>query len=159
MRRCYLYKEIAELIDNNDKTIYRWKKEGRPIVFFFEKYFTKEDIEEFLKSGKIEKLDSLAKLDSFFNSFSLEIEKKITEKLKITGDNYSFYDFDAYVSLFFLKKEYRDLDDIQLKILKYISDDNKLSQNQKISYMAAISVLNKIEFYIISKELFLKDDK
>lgn len=143
-----------ELFNISINTYYLWKKQGRPIINLLEKYFTKEDLEEFLKSGKIERLDFSSELDSFFNNFSLQIQKKIEEKLKITGDNYSFYDFDAYVSLFFLKKEYGEPNDIQLKILKYITDDNKLSQNQKISYMSAIGSLNNIEFYIISKELF-----
>lgn len=58
-----MYKEIAELIGNNDKTIYRWKKEGRPIISLLEKYFTKEDLEEFLETGKIQKLDNLKLLN------------------------------------------------------------------------------------------------
>ncbi len=52
-----MFKKIAELIGNNDKTIYRWKKEGRPIINLLEKYFTKENLEEFLSTGKIDKFE------------------------------------------------------------------------------------------------------
>lgn len=36
---------------------YKWKKEKRPIIKLLEKYFNKEELEEFLESGKIEKLE------------------------------------------------------------------------------------------------------
>ena len=64
-----MYKAIADLIGNDYKTIYRWKKEDRKIVEFFEKYFTKEELEEFLKKGYVDKLESIIAIEDF--SFSL----------------------------------------------------------------------------------------
>ncbi|ABB44909.1 hypothetical protein Suden_1632 [Sulfurimonas denitrificans DSM 1251] len=147
---------FSQILEISEKSFYRWKnKDHVVLVTLLEKYFTKEDLEEFFESGKIERLDFFKKLDSFFNSFSLQIEQKMSLKLNITNNNYSFGELDEYVSLFFLRQKELKIEDLQLKILKYISDDDKLSSDRKISYIAAISSLNEIEFFIISKELFL----
>lgn len=53
-----IYKEVmAALFDFNATTYYSWKKQERPIIRLIEKYFTKEDLEEFLNSEKISKLE------------------------------------------------------------------------------------------------------
>lgn len=49
--------EIVKLLGNTEKSYYRWKKEGRPIIALLEKYFTKEDLQEFLSTQKILKLE------------------------------------------------------------------------------------------------------
>lgn len=49
--------EICELLAIADSTIYKFRKEKRPIITFLEKYFTKEDLEEFLTYGKVSRLE------------------------------------------------------------------------------------------------------
>lgn len=51
---------IKKVLDIADKTYYNWKKEQRPIISLIEKYFTKEELEEFLKTGKVERLDVIS---------------------------------------------------------------------------------------------------
>jgi len=51
-------KQIVQMLGNTEKSYYRWKKENRPIITFLEKYFTKEDLEEFLKTGIMSKLEN-----------------------------------------------------------------------------------------------------
>ena len=52
------FKEIISLLFNNSPaTWYRWKNEDRLIVELIEKYFGKNDLEEFVKTKKILKLD------------------------------------------------------------------------------------------------------
>ena len=52
------FKEVmAALFSTAEGTFYKWKKQERPIVLLIEKYFTKEDIEEFLQTGKISKCE------------------------------------------------------------------------------------------------------
>jgi len=53
---------IKKLLQISDVSYYRWKKE-RPIFDFLEKYFSKIELEEFLKTGKIEKLDLIKNFD------------------------------------------------------------------------------------------------
>lgn len=54
---------IKKLLDIADKSYYNYKKQGRPIIALLEKYFDKEDLEEFLETGKIKKFEKL----DFFN--------------------------------------------------------------------------------------------
>lgn len=48
---------MAKLFDTAEGTYYKWKKEKRPIISLLEKYFTKEDLEEFLEYSTVEKLE------------------------------------------------------------------------------------------------------
>lgn len=54
-----VYKELmGKLFDYDPSTFYKWKKENRPIIKLLEKYFTKEELEEFLSTGKVNKFDN-----------------------------------------------------------------------------------------------------
>lgn len=88
-----MYKEIAELIGNNDKTIYRWKKEGRPIVSLIEKYFSKEDLEEFLETGKVRKYDSI---DTTISISIISFLQKLNVLYHEDGNPQLFYRFIVY---------------------------------------------------------------
>lgn len=48
---------LALLFDNTVRSVQNWKKENRPIIKLLEKYFSEEELEEFLKSEKILKLE------------------------------------------------------------------------------------------------------
>lgn len=49
--------KIKLILDISDKTYYNWKKEKRPVILLLEKYFSKEDLNQFLSTGIIEKLE------------------------------------------------------------------------------------------------------
>ncbi|WP_321469313.1 hypothetical protein [Halarcobacter sp.] len=51
------HKLIENLFDFTRQTWSKWKIEKRPITQLLEKYFTSEDIEEFLNTGKISRLE------------------------------------------------------------------------------------------------------
>lgn len=54
------YKEIAsKVLDCTLASYYNWSKQERPIIKLLEKYFTKDDLEEFLVSEKINKLEKV----------------------------------------------------------------------------------------------------
>lgn len=50
-------KVIPQLLGNTEKSYYRWKEEKRPIILLLEKYFSKEDLQEFIDTQKIELLE------------------------------------------------------------------------------------------------------
>lgn len=55
---------FSELLDISEKSFYRWKNQDHEtLVSLLEKYFTKEDIEEFLELGKISKFEYFKFLD------------------------------------------------------------------------------------------------
>ena len=64
------YKQVAsKVLGCALASYYNWKKEGRPIVSLLEKYFTQEELEEFLETGEI---SSFSKINS---PVALRLEK------------------------------------------------------------------------------------
>ena len=49
---------IKKILDIKERTLYNWRKEGKPIVLLLEKYFTQSDLDEFLASGVIRRLEA-----------------------------------------------------------------------------------------------------
>lgn len=43
-----------KFFDISINTFYLWKKQNRPIINFFSKYFKDSEIEEFLRTGRLE---------------------------------------------------------------------------------------------------------
>ena len=75
-------KEICKLLKISEVSYYRWRKE-RKVFSLLEKYFTEEDLSEFLETGEITKQERLNEL--------LEIEKKYNQILEITKSDHSIY--------------------------------------------------------------------
>lgn len=50
---------LSKILGNTQKTVSNWKKEKRPIMELLYKYFTKEELEEFLQTGEVKKLEEL----------------------------------------------------------------------------------------------------
>ena len=69
---------ISKLFGFSIPTYYNWKREKRPVLDLIEKYFSKDDLKEFLKCGSISKIERLKELE--------EIEKKYFQIVNITKD-------------------------------------------------------------------------
>lgn len=50
---------ICKIMSISRSAYFKFKKEERPVISLLEKYFTKEELEEFLKNGQIEKCEQL----------------------------------------------------------------------------------------------------
>lgn len=61
---------IAKVLGVTVKSVYNYEKENRPIISLLEKYYTDDDIQEFLETGKISKLESI-ELDNQFKQLIL----------------------------------------------------------------------------------------
>jgi len=128
-----MYKQIAEIIGNNEKTIYRWKKEERPVISLLEKYFKKEDLVEFLETKKIGRFENtnflltevieknrIKYLESFtyYNSYDSLDNSHTTfinfyfEFLTYLKEDDSFYkkQFQYLLNYFFISKSSRKFD-------------------------------------------------
>lgn len=55
---------MAKLFSTSEGTYYKWKKEERPIIELLNKYFSQEDLEEFLSTGTIKRLDKESAVDN-----------------------------------------------------------------------------------------------
>ncbi len=85
-------KSVLKLMCFSRNTFYVWKREDRPIISLIEKYFTEEDIEEFLNTGKIHKFENVTSeflfsnqllyVESFAKSKSLLSEPHVKDKFK-----------------------------------------------------------------------------
>ena len=68
---------MTKILDIAERTLFNWRKDNKPIVLLLEKYFTKEDLDEFLDSGKISKFENAS--DVINNEL---FEKHIAYQLK-----------------------------------------------------------------------------
>lgn len=68
---------LTQLFRCSRPTWNNWKKENRPIVTLLEKYFSNEELVEFLETGKIKKLERIPEL--------LETEKRFNEIVQLVN--------------------------------------------------------------------------
>jgi hypothetical protein len=67
---------MSKLLEISENSYFRWKKKDHvSLICLLEKYHTKEEIKEFLETGKISKMERIDEL--------LEIEKKYTELVNL----------------------------------------------------------------------------
>ena len=95
---------LSDLLGNSHKTISNWKKEKRPIINLLYKYFTKEELEEFLEKGSIKRLEKQYIYDDFFSKYK---ENYFEYFRKNTGpiNNFDYHLIEYYFKyLFFIKK-------------------------------------------------------
>lgn len=82
---------LSDLLGNSPKTISNWKKENRPIINLLYKYFKKEDLEEFLEIGKVNKFENLIEY-TYFSTVNFLDQLNFLSKNEFQGYNY-FTDF------------------------------------------------------------------
>lgn len=134
-----LYKEVmATLFDFNATTYYSWKKQERPIIRLIERYFTKEDIEEFLEFGTVEKLE-FANLQDYGNRVAEFV--KLLDKLQ----DFLYQDYVDATHASYLEKK-NDISDIEaldrsLDLHMHVVDNRiEITQveNEGLSYLALV---------------------
>ena len=140
-----MYKTISTLIGNTERTIFAWKREKRPIIKLFEKYFTKNDLEEFLEYGKIQKFESLS-------TYNKIVEKNIFTYLSFFFNGTYANSLKSFNS-FFMDLYFRFLISVELRDYQYSLKDRLLQifHNTELSEYE----LKKGSFYI--KDMFESD--
>lgn len=89
---------FMQLFNISVNTYYLWKKQERPIVKLLEKYFLKEELSEFIETGKIIKFENL---NSYTVSSCISFLIKL-EQLDIK-EFYGFTYFSRYI-IYYIKK-------------------------------------------------------
>ena len=79
---------IKKFLDIAERTYYNWRKEGKPIIFLLEKYFTKEDLEEFLETSMIERLepskkDALLLIEKLKQYYKVGTDKELGDRINV----------------------------------------------------------------------------
>ncbi len=96
----HIYSKILEV---SEKSYYRWKSKDHTIlVNLLEKYFTKEELEEYLKNGKIEKLELVKSLsieeleNKLANVGNYERDQRVQEIVRL----FKIYSFNEISNTF-----------------------------------------------------------
>lgn len=144
------YEQImVELFEFSAPTYYKWKKhEKRKVFDLLEKYFTKEDLEEFLTVGKIQRYDEVenSKFDNYVRTS--EIIKLLT---KYTAEHLALSlatCLEAYGEISGTSKRLRKttkkfdfLDDLDRILRDLISEDSK---GKSTPFKSIIDSFNKM---------------
>ncbi|BAK72832.1 hypothetical protein [Arcobacter sp. L] len=139
---------MAALFSTAEGTYYKWKKEERPIIKLLDKYFSKEELEEFLSTEKINKLENL-------NSYSFSSSVGFIIKLKLLLNKNDFDGTSRFVSFiaYYIKLKIGQGEDSfyfknsNLKIYEK-NEELRLFQNLFIKF-----VMNNLNSNIIFGEL------
>lgn len=84
---------FMELFDISVNTYYLYQKQNRPAMLLLKKYFTKEDLEEFLKSGRVRKFDNI---DNTITISIISFLQKLDVLYRESGNPDIFYNFIVY---------------------------------------------------------------
>lgn len=87
------YKIMTDLFQFSRQSWNNWKKEERPIIALLEKYFTKEDLEEFLETGRISKFEIIEEFKWLLQGSKLDYLEFINKHLKHSNKFDFFTDF------------------------------------------------------------------
>ena len=73
---------ITKLIGNTEKSYYRWRQQGRLVISLLEKYFSKAEIDEFIETKKIARveLNKSVTQDLAYNLYDLYFNKLFAER-------------------------------------------------------------------------------
>ena len=160
-----------DILHIGKSTYYQWKRENRPIIFLLEKYFSQDELEEFLSTGKVSKLENYKIVDILFKRYFDFIGNTICSPSGINSA-YFFFDFLTYFSQ--NEDEYQsaytvsgiDLNDFKAYLMLYIKisryEPSKSFLNKFIildeTVIRAIISLAKDSFLDIHKMKYIKKE-
>ncbi len=129
---------FTQLFQFSVPTFYNWQREKRPIMELLDKYFTKEDLEEFLEYGTVEKLE-FTNLQDYGNRVAEFV--KILDKLR----DFLYQDYINVTHTSYLEKkdEITDIEELDrsLDLYMHVSDNiTEITQaeNEGLSYLALV---------------------
>jgi len=123
--------KICEILGISETSYYRWKNE-RPIIQLLEKYFSREDLIQFMEDGKIDKLEVKNSEDSNLTEFYTNnaVHKLITKSTLPIDEN----------------------DQMMIKFFKAV-----LNKNKRYSVIPLKSFLNILNLQEVSNKQALID--
>lgn len=122
---------ISKLFDFANSTVYKWKKEKRLILDLFDKYFTDEDIEEFLNTGRIERFE-ITQNNNYIIHKSVRLYKMVNLKLTPQAKKV-FYEELKKINSY-------KIEDISNIIFYSIKDEDLDSKQNYINGVSKISI-------------------
>ncbi|PHR58183.1 MAG: hypothetical protein COA44_04600 [Arcobacter sp.] len=170
-------KQIIDLFKYSRNTYYVWKREKRPIIALIEKYFSEDNLQEFLAQGKITKFERLR----LTNTLENELEDLFSSNFEFNFDDYflyvNFMDFAGEeidlktVRNLFYKYLYNEIDHITREVFEFkIMDGEKInSLEEDDTDLVLISLIQtfdrfsdrELKYYIETRRHYnpFRDDK
>lgn len=114
---------MAELFSTAEGTYYKWKKEQRPIIALLEKYFTREELEEFILTGKISSFEMIEEFKMILLGSKLDYLTFVSNHLKHSNKLDFFTDF-YYRFLVYINEiqHSSNVSDIQFQNIFHLND-------------------------------------
>lgn len=85
---------IANIVKMTPQGVAKWRKENRPIIALLEKYFSKEDLEEFIASGKCTKFEKYHHIEfNILRDARIKYISSFKKYDRFTLFNFVFLDF------------------------------------------------------------------
>lgn len=151
---------LSRLLGNSPKSISNWKKENRPIISLLYKYFTKEDLDEFLQTDKIKKLEKNKLKDQLFGNIDYDyVDFVLHDKTSASKSYFYLLAYEEHAD--FLRAFRTDILELHKKnilgdwdILQFL-DNFKPSETLEI--YINVNLINEFEiFYDSEVEIFYK---
>ena len=148
------FKQIAcELLDISTRSYSNFSKQKRPIIKLLEKYFTKEDLEEFIEIGKITRIEDnkeqellnneASKIYNHFISSLYLKDKTILELFLIVINNANITSTNLNLNFIDLVFETEGKKEYKIHLIKEFS---KISQNSNILFFYSIKYMLQKKF-------------
>jgi len=132
-------KYLAELLNFTIQGANKWKREKRPIITLLEKYYTDEDLEEFLGTGKISRLETAELSKSKINQY---------EEIVLDNALYAVKDkLKVYTAKVLQGGGYK-LKDVLLRALDDISNGLE-TPNIDLAKQTLIATVNTVEITVL----------
>lgn len=135
---------MSTLFGFSAPTFYSWKKEQRPIINLLDKYFTKEDLVEFLETGKIEKLENIYFIENFYQEQFFQFFQIILHGSEKRDA------FMCMVELF--SNDIENFKNFETYLIK-LNKNSKISDTELINYIKEPPISNELFIYIKSNIL------
>lgn len=132
---------------------YKWKKQNRLIINLLEKYFTKEDLKEFIKIGKIMRIENnkdqellnneASKIYNHFISSLYEKDKSLLKLFLIVINNANKNNLNLNLNFIDLIFDSKGEKEDKINLLK---EFNKLQNNNNILFFYSVKYMIQNEF-------------
>lgn len=128
---------ICDILDIADRTFYKFKTENRPIIQLLEHYFDEDDLQEFLTTRKMSKLDNV---DNIANL----VRQQIDDKIELPNTLQLFFiDFYPILKEIYITLERNELSDFYLllpipKDKRDVECNKILNSNMKYKYLFSL---------------------
>lgn len=134
---------MANLFSASEGAYYKWKRENRPIIQLIDKYLSKEDIEEFLETGKIEKLEQINNFKSL-EAESIRLYVDFTQNL--SNEEQELFLLICYQT----QKDFKDINQYYIDLIL----DANLKKDVKVSILKKLqNISNHTLFFYGIKQL------